>query len=232
MILSELIDAFRTDLFLQSTLRQSKEIILIDKQIALMLSKTCSEIQKKFGVIELTMSVPIVIGTNQYALTSSMMNIKQVMPGQNCVRGLVKKSTDWFDKQIAANGNPEFYTVLYSSAIPQLWIYPTPIIADTLTVSYKPNFNLYSPSNNSTTQDFGSYLSTGFTGDTVFPTQYDNLLLLGMMKQVYPDMQADYTKEAIVLLSKQFSGEKLDYRMDVFSDGHEGRRDHESHRAL
>lgn len=232
MILQELIDAFRADIFLQSKLRQQPEITLLDKQIALMLSKTCSEIQRKFGIIELSMPISAIVGTSQYALTSSVMNIKEVMPGKNCFRELIEKSTAWFDKRIAVSGNPEFYTVLYSSAIPQLWIYPTPIIADTLTVSYKPNFNLYSPSNNSTTQDFGSYLSTGFTGDTVFPTQYDNLLLLGMMKQVYPDMQADYTKEAIVLLSKQFSGEKLDYRMDVFSDGHEGRRDHESHRAL
>lgn len=216
MILSELIYAFKNDYTLENIKRGTKEIRLLDKQIALMLSKVCSDIQKKFGVIELVKSITVVSGTDKYDLNTSVLEIRSVTNGEIV---LVKKSTDWFNKQVAASGTPIYYTLLFNTVLPQLWFYPKPSTDDTITVNYIPNYNLYSPAQ-ATAGDFGNFgigdsgTVTGFSGNTVFPTKYDTLILLGLMKQMFEGMEGDYLKESVLLRAKQFNGEKLDYNMN------------------
>jgi hypothetical protein len=180
----------------------------------MVLSKSVSEIQKNFGVIEVLLPIPILANTDKYDLTASVMKIKNVVSGGI---KLIEKSTKWMEEQIVVSGTPQYYSILYQSSIPKLWIYPKPTDAGTLTVNYIPNFNLYSPSSTSKGDfgDFGIAHANVYDGDTVFPTQYDNLILLGMMKQFFPDKEVDYKKERIVLFSRQSNGESLNkYKMD------------------
>jgi hypothetical protein len=119
---------------------------------------------------------------------------------------LIEKSTSWMQTRIAANGCPVHYSLLYSSATPLLWIYPNPINVGSLIINYNPNFNLYSPSSVNA-GDFGSFINDSWSGNTTLPTQYDKLLLLGMLKWLFKDMEEDYLKESMLLLSKQYNGE-------------------------
>ena len=82
---------------------------------------------------------------------------------------LTEKSTAWMQSRVALNCSPGHYTILYSSAIPKIWIYGNPIIASTMVVSFQSNFNFYSPSQ-VTAGDFGSFLNSAYTGNTCFPT--------------------------------------------------------------
>ena len=216
MLLSEAIDLFKRRYSLECLKRRVTEIVLGEKDIVTMLSETCSDIQKSLGVIETSLSIPIVAGTDKYVLNASVMTVKDVMIG--CQR-LIEKSTAWMETRTALSCSPAHYSILYSSAIPQIWIYGNPVIADTMVVGFESNFNFYSPSQ-VTAGDFGSFLNSAYTGNTCFPTQYDKLILLGMLKQLFKDMEEDYLKESILLRAKQFNGRKFGYSMDgVVSEG-------------
>ncbi len=225
MLLSELIYVFKNDYSLECLKRGTKEIHLFDKQIALMLSKTCSNIQKKFGVIEQNEQITLIAGTDKYSLTQSFMSIKNIeywyQGNSASTKVLIQRPVNEIEKQSALNGIPEIFTMLFNSSIPQIWLYPNPTVADTINVNYKLNFNLYSPSQ-VTTGDFGDYGITGngFSGNTVFPTLFDNLLLLGLMKQMFKDMETDYRQEAIILLGKLTNGQSMkDYNMQGVVEG-------------
>lgn len=228
MILSELVFAFKNDYMLECIKRGVEQIELLDKQVALMLSKVCSDIQKKFGVIQLEVDVTTVIGTSKYLLTADFLSIDNVCLYYNTDNkiDLTLKSDGWMRGQDALSGMPLYYSTRIESAIPFIEFYPVPSEIYTVKVYYKPNFKLYSPSS-TTVGDFGNYGLTnqqtlpypqieyggGFTGNTVFPSIYDNLIILGLMKQMFKEYEEDYIKESILLRAKQFNGEKLDYNM-------------------
>jgi hypothetical protein len=211
MILSEIVDLFKRRYSLECLKRRVTEIVLGERDVVTMLSETCGDIQKAFGVIETSLSIPIIAGTDKYDLNASIMTVKDVMIG--CEK-LTEKSTAWMQSRVALNCSPGHYTILYSSAIPKIWIYGNPIIASTMVVSFQSNFNFYSPSQ-VTAGDFGSFLNSAYTGNTCFPTQYDKLILLGMLKQMFPEIAVEYSKEELLLMSKQFNGESFTkYSMD------------------
>jgi len=218
MLLNELVDSFVTKYKMQCLLRSIPQIVLTQNFLALILAEAASDIQKLFGAIELTMPVDLIVGTDKYDLSQSVIDIKNVSSGVNGFI-LIRKSSDWIEKQSAITSGldnistPLHYSMLYPAAIPQLLLYPAPTVADTLTVNYTPNFNLFSPSV-VTTQDFGLFDGKAFSLNTVFPTQYDKLLLLGMMKQIFKDFEGDYQKEEALLKVLQFNGEKFDYHYD------------------
>jgi hypothetical protein len=212
MLLLEHVDAFKRKYKFECLKRNTayRPDLLDDPFLALLLSEIVGDIQKTFGVIQLSTTIPVVIGTDKYNLSSSAMEIENAVIGTTT---LTKKTPDWMQKRISQNGSPEFYTLLYQSAIPQIWVYPNPsATTDSLIVYYKPNFNFYSPSSTAA-GDFGDFYITNqtFAGNTVFPTQYDKLMMLGFLKQIFPDIQAEYEKEKSLLLVKQFNGEKFDY---------------------
>ncbi len=133
---------------------------------------------------------------------------------------LTEKPTSWMQTRIAANGCPAHYSLLYSSATPLLWIYPNPINVGSLVINYNPNFNLYSPSSVNA-GDFGLFLNGVWSGNTTLPTQYDKLILYGMLQKMFPDkakggtdFEKEYLKELSLLRVKQFSGERITYKMN------------------
>lgn len=221
MILSELIYVFKTDYLFECKKRQAKSIFLSDKEIALLLSKVCSEIQKNLGVLELSLPITLIAATDHYALNASVMDVKNVVNSEGIV--LQKVTTDFIESSFPQSSTPEYYSILYSSAIPQLWLFPNPDTVDTLTLNYIPNFNLYSPSS-IVLGDFGNYGIgaagvNGFSGNTVFPSQYDNLILLGLMKNFFDDYEAKYLKEKLLMTAKKFNGERFSYNMTGVVDG-------------
>jgi hypothetical protein len=237
MIIGELVDVFKRRYQLECLKRRVSEIILNEKLIVLLLSETVGDIQKSFGVLEVSLPISLIAGTDKYNLSASIMTVKTVMFGDN---RLIEKSTAWMECQIALSSTPNYYSILYLNAIPKIWIYPNPVSAGILTINYNPNFNFYSPSSIQIETgklavddadefasddgggtpvyvpgDFGSFFNGVYTGNTVFPTQYDKLILLGMLKQLFKELEEDYLKESILLRAKQFNGGKLNvYKMD------------------
>ena len=210
MKLNELVDDFLAYYKLECLKRKEVQIDLQPRLVTLMLSEVCSDIQKTFGAVEVLLSIPIVQGTDQYALNASVMTVKNVMIGTS---PLIVKSTDWMQSQQAENGLPSYYSIIYPNAIPKLWVYPNPVNADTIVINYNPDFNLYSPSS-ITAGDFGNFLNDQWSGNTTLPTQYDKLLLYGMLKKMFPEFEVEHSKEELLLMSKQFNGETFEkYKM-------------------
>jgi hypothetical protein len=214
MLLSEFVDLFRERYKLECFKRNVPPQLMTDPFITILLSKAVSDTQKQLSVIEVSQSITLIVSTAKYNLNSSLMTVKNVTLSKI---PLEQVSAKWIQEQIEVSGTPAKFAILYESAIPQLYLYPTPSSVGIITVNYKPNFNFYSPSS-TTIGDFGDFRITtaeGFHGNTVFPTQYDELTLLGMLKQLFNDIEQEYRKEKFLLMAKQISGVGLNkYNMD------------------
>ena len=208
MKLNDLIYAFKNDYELQAELRGVKPIVLRHRQLALILSKIVSDLQKKLGVIEASYTSSSVSGTASYSISASFMNAGAVLYDSIPLK---KKSMQWIKEQYSFSGTPMYYAIQYTDRTAKLYLYPTPDSDgdDNIVVQCKYNYNLYSPSD--TTQDFGTFTSGAFSSDTILPSQYDQALLLGMMKEIFPDYDIRYREECSLLRVKQYNGEKFTY---------------------
>ena len=208
MKLSELIYAFESDYDLECLKRGMQKIDLNPKYKALMVSRIVSDLQKRLGVIEAAISLTSVGTSAAYDISQSFMTPKVVTYGGI---PLEKTSVEWIEKQYATTGQPYKYAIKYGSSTPQLYLYPTPNSSgDAIVLTSEYNYNLYSPSGSST-QDFGTFDGSAFTGNTILPTQYDQALILGMLKQIFRDLENDYDREINLLKVKQYTGLPFTY---------------------
>lgn len=208
MKLNDLIYAFKNDYELQCEFRGIKPIALRHKQLALILSKIVSDLQKKLGVIEASYTASSINGTASYSISASFMTPQTILYDGYPLK---KKSMQWIKEQYAQSGSPMYYAIQYTDRTAKLYLYPTPDTSgdDNIVIQCKYNYNLYSPSDSS--QDFGTFTSGAFSSDTVLPSQYDQALLLGMMKEIFPDYKPQYLEEVSLLRVKQYNGEGLTY---------------------
>jgi hypothetical protein len=222
----ELVYAFKNDYEIECLKRDTRQIRLVDRQYALMLSKTVSDLQKRLGVIEASTSITSLRAISTYNISAAFMNPKVVKYGSDTAI-LEKKSTEWIDKQTSQSGTPIFYAIKYTSGTAALYLYPTPDKSgDTIIVTSNLNYGLYSPS--ASTHNFGTFDGNTFSGNLVFPDQYEQALLKGMMKELFPklkhpDIHGDYEAEIELLKVLQYNGEKFEYHFDEFeTDENEG----------
>ena len=209
MKLNELIDAFYTNYLIACKMRGVEFIDFTKREQALILSKTVSDLQKSFNIIEVNTSKTSISGTNSYALTNTFMNPKVVSYGGNI---LVKKSTEWINSQTMQQGIPTYYTIQYLTSIPNLLLYPTPASSgDTIVIVSNLDMQIYSPSASS--NDFGTFDGEVFSGNLNLPTVYDQAVLYGMLSQIFPDIKAQYEQEKILLKVKQYNGVKFEYKL-------------------
>jgi hypothetical protein len=210
MLLNELIDTFKADYARECVIRKVLEIRLVDKEIGSMLSKVISDLQMRLDIIEASTTITSIAGTATYALPSVVMEVKVV---KYVNVPLIKKSTQELEGCVAYQGQPSAYSMLYSGAIPQLFLSNPPLASgDIISINYVPNFSLFSPSNVGS-QDFGTYNGSAFINNTVLPPQYDNVLLIGMMMQIFKDMKQYYEEAVSMLRVKQFNGVKFTYSL-------------------
>lgn len=209
MILSELIYAFEAQYKLECLKREVKEIMINAKMKALMLSTTVSDIQKRLGVIEATATYDSVAGTSAYSISSKFINPKVVKYGDTV---LTKTTTEWIKKQPTQTGAPYKYAILQEGATANLYLFPIPDSAGTDNILLQGNFNLglYSP-NAGSSQDFGVFNGSTFSGNLTLPVQYEQAILLGMMKQMFKDIQPEYDREMNMLKVLQYNGESFEY---------------------
>lgn len=207
MTLNSLIYAFKNDYEIQCLLREIKPIPFRFKQIAMFLSKVVSDVQKRFGVIEASFTATSVNGSASYSISASFMEPKVVLFDSI---PLEKKSMRWIKEQYAQSGTPMYYAIQYTDRTAKLYLYPTPDSDDLdIVIQCNYNYNLYDPTDS--TNDFGTFDGTTFSSNTVLPTQYDNVLLLGMLNQIFPDYKLKYEEECSLLRVKQYNGEKFTY---------------------
>ena len=209
MILSEIIFAFEADYKFECFKRDVKEIIINAKFKALMLSKIVSDIQKRLGVIELTATYNSIAGSSAYSISSKLINPKVVKFGDYV---LEKTTTEWIKKQTIQTGQPYKYAILQEGATANLYLFPVPDIAGTDNIFLQANYNfgLYSP-NAGSSHDFGAFDGSDFSGNLTLPQQYEQAILLGMMKQIFKEFEVDYEKEMNLLKVIQYNGEGFEY---------------------
>ena len=212
MILSEIIYAFEVDYKLECLKRDVREIGINAKMKALMLSKVVSDIQKRLGVIEATATYDSVAGSATYSISSRLINPKVVKYGDAV---LEKTTTEWIKRQPAQTGLPYKYAILQEGATANLYLYPIPDSDGTDNILLQGNFNLglYSPDAGSS-QDFGVFDGSTFSGNLTLPQQYEQAILLGMMKQMFRDFEPDYEREMNMLKVLQYNGESFEYEFN------------------
>ena len=216
MILSEIIYAFEVKHKIECAKRVVKEIDLNAKIKALMLSEVTSDIQKRFGAIELTATYDSVGGTSAYSISSQLINPK-VVKFSDIV--LEKTTTEWIKKQSSQTGQPYKYAILQEGATAQLLLFPTPDISETDVIYIQANYNfgLYSP-NAGNSQDFGVFNGSVFSGNLTLPQQYEKAIILGMLKQIFADIEVQYERELALLKVLQYNGEKFEYDFNDHSE--------------
>lgn len=211
MLLNELIDNFIADYKFECLKRNLTQVEFPQKYLASMLAKTVSNLQKRFGIIEASTTIDSVAGTNLYNVSSSLLTPQKVTYAKY---ELEKTSAGWIESQYPQSARPTKYAIQIKSSMSQLYLFPTPISnGDSIIITSKMDFKLFSPSVN-TIQDFGTFNGSVFTGNTVFPTQYDQAILLGMISQIFKDLIPEYEQECSLLRVRQFNGEKFSYKMD------------------
>lgn len=198
MDISGLIEVFKAKYKIECFRRQVPENSISNKLMILMFSESVGDIQKIFGVLETQMIRGFRTGVGKYSLNSSLMTVKNVVIGGMPLR---MRSTDWMEKQISVNGMPTDYAIVYTKSMPSILLYPIPTSADNMVINGVFNFDFADPTGDPNDADY----------DEVFPSQYDKLIVLGMMKQLYKDLEPDYQREKTLLYSLQYNGEKFDY---------------------
>ena len=98
-------------------------------------------------------------------------------------------------------------------------MFPTPDISETDVIYLQANYNfgLYSP-NAGNSQDFGVFDGSTFSGNLTLPQQYENAIILGMMKQMFKDIEGGYERELHLLKVLQYSGEKFEYGFNDYTE--------------
>ena len=257
MIISKLRDHFLTRYKIECLKRSIKEVDLENsgKVIAMLIYNAVYDTQSRLGTVENSVNIPLT-NSMSYPLPLDFGLPKEII-FNNCP--LHKKTTSWINKHISnPPGDPLHYSIIVSKNLTNnqvveddqtevveddqmevveddqnqtnqfyILLSPSPspeIIGQNLFVSYEMNFSLFDPANDTDAYDMTTVL---------IPSVYDEAILRHMIDSMfYPEEKPNYKAEIIKLMAKQFSGEKLDYHMDVFSDGHRGGYYKERHGAI
>jgi hypothetical protein len=250
MILSQFRDHFLTRYKIECLKRQVKEIDLENqgKIIAMIAYDAMNDIQSRLGAID-NLAVISLTQDNKYPLPLDFGYVKSV---EYSGHPLNSKSSAWIKErysQIA--GIPYYYAIdtpinagvisdddqeiitddngqIPSSGGTNSYIILSPIpsineVDKNLYINYQIDIKLFNPEINNDIYD----------STMIFPSVYDKAVLNFMIDSMfYTEEKPNYKAEIIKLLGKQFSGEGIEYDMNVFEDRHRGYSRHDRHGAI
>lgn len=201
MTITEVRDQFYSKYSLECLKRNVRKITIGDKQLAFMISEAQQDIQRRLSVVETYTTIILSDDSNTYALPANY--------GKNnhaYISGILleEKPVRWIREQVTL-GNSGYWYGIYVSGNTQYLM--CPITSGTLTLYYHPDLRYYQPSL-STSQNWGSFSGTAFSGKLILPDRYDRAILLFLLSQIFDDYFSMYREELKSLReSREFSSD-------------------------
>ena len=188
MTILELRDLFQGEYTLAAQIRGGVKIDIGDKLLANFISQAQQDIQRRLLVVESSVDLTLASTTNVHSLPTNFGLHKHAYLGTS----LLEEKPARFMRELLAVGGTGNYFSIYQQGNTQQLI--TPHTSGTLTLFYYPDFRYYQPSV-STSQDWGSFSGTVFTGKLMLPDRYDMAVLYYMLAKVIPEYEAKYERE-------------------------------------
>lgn len=198
MLISEIRDLFRAEYTIAANVRGIKEIRIDTKLLANFISQAQQDIQRRLLVVESSTDIELATTTNVHSLPSNFGKHKHAYIGTTL---LEEKSSQYLREQIAIGNTGNWYGIYQQGNTQQLITTHT---SGTLTLFYYPDFRYYQPSVSSS-QDWGTFNGTVFTGKLLLPDRYDMAILYYMLSKVVPDYMGMYEKELRSLRGSRIS---------------------------
>ena len=211
MIFSELMNVFKNDYYIECLKRgipEDKQIRFNNKQLKLIFTKTLSDLQKEFHIIESSKTILSVNGNAAYALDRSNIKINNVYYDGVKLEG---KNIDFISNQEELISIPEYYALLWKNAYPILILYPTPQDDNkNIIVKSYNDIEIYSYNDGIDTKISDNESVEYYIK---IPTMYDQAVLFGMLSSLFDDRYPLYQKEKLRLKALAPSISKIKYHM-------------------
>ena len=198
MVIKELRDLFLAQYEIQSQVRGTGQIKIVDKVLASFISQAQQDIQRRLLVVESSVDITLTTTTYVHSLPSNFGQHKHAY----CSNMLLEERSERFIREQITSGNSGFWYGIYQQGNTQQII--TSLTSGTVTLFYYPDFRYYQPSLGST-QDWGNFSGTVYTGKLLLPDRYDMAVLYYMLAQVIPDYWGLYEKEIRSLRGSRIS---------------------------
>lgn len=205
MLIQEISSAFLTRYKRISFQRDLKVQQLNKAEIALMISEAQQDIQKRMDVVIGTSAITLVAEQNAYNCPSNFGKLKFATLGGNPLDIV----TD-FDilTALAEVGTPVQCAQHILGNTPKILVNPTPEEAGTLNIYYSVDMGYYQPSG-ATSQNWGGFSGTEFSGKLLLPDKYDRAVNLFMLAQFFDDYELKYRDEILSLKGNQAASSPL-----------------------
>lgn len=198
MTIKEIRDLFLSTYEIQSQVRGTGQIKIVDKMLASFISQAQQDIQRRLLVVESSVDITLSTTTNVHSLPSNFGKHKHAYIGDM----LLEEKPGRFIREQLALGNSGYWYGIYQQGNTQQII--VPLTSGTVTLFYYPDFRYYMPSVSSS-QDWGTFSGTVFSGKLLLPDRYDMAVLYYMLAQVIPDYWSLYEKEMRSLRGSRIS---------------------------
>jgi len=205
MLIQEIRSAFLTRYKRISFQRDLKVQQLNDAEIAFMISEAQQDIQKRVDVVTGTSAITLVAGQNVYNCPSDFGKLKYAT-----INNYPLDVVSEYDvlARTAESGTPVEVAQYIVGNTAQILVNPKPDSATTLNIYYSVDMNYYQPSG-ATSQGWGDFSGTSFSGKLLLPDKYDRAVYLFMLAQFFDDYELKYKEEIISLRGNQAAGQPL-----------------------
>lgn len=199
MTLDVLRNQFEARYVFESKRRKQEPEHINDGMIALFMSEAIGEVENELGILKYSEDISVTAGTDEYTLSSDYGQFDQVkfVVGTNEPIWLEPVTKEKIDAYNSLSGTTTKFSIYPTGNDYKIKIYPSSSSDGTLTVYYRPHFNLYEPNG---TQTWGTFDGTDFSTTLKLPDKYALPVVYHMLTQVFPDM---YDKYYSVLMSKK-----------------------------
>lgn len=209
MLIQEISSAFLTRYKRISFQKDLKVQQLNKAEIALMISEAQQDIQKRMDVVTGTNAITLVAAQNAYNCPSDFGKLKFATISGN-VLDIVSDYNVL--TALAEVGTPVQCAQYVIGNTPKILVNPTPEAVETLNIYYSVDMGYYQPSG-ATSQGWGDFSGTAFSGKLLLPDKYDRAVNLFMLAQFFDEYELKYRDEILSLKGNQAAGSplRLDY---------------------
>ena len=209
MTLQEIRDAFEARYKVECFKRNVKQLELDDKLIALFMSEAQQDIQRRHRVVRTSSSVTITSGSG--TLPSNFGRIIAVKYDDDFLEQ--KPYQELLDYQLTTSDSDALvYAIDQTGATATILVYPTGVTS--VTVYYYPEYLYYQPSGD-TSQEWGSFSGTAFSGSLNIPVRYAMAVQYYMLSQLFDDIERKYEREMGSLRESQLINRPKELKYNI-----------------
>lgn len=202
MTLPEIRDNYKIKYLRECRKRKLEPVELPEGVIALDLSETQQDIQRRHSVLQGYTTITLQASKNTYNLPSNFGKVKAVMIGG--LRLTEKSFNEIIESPDTTEMTPNRFCIYTSGNTTQIIFHNMPDTAYTAYVYYYLDLGYYSPSGNAV-QNWGEFDNNYFYGTPVLPEKYSRAIVYGMLANEFPDYEQKYENELRSLRESRIS---------------------------